>query len=503
MTRLLLTVGALLFLSLPLRAQFFFNDRCQATYQSIFRLQFLEANRLLVLEKQQNPTNLVPVLLENYIDFLTLFIGEEKTQFHQLEPNKSKRITLLEKGDKNSPYYNFFLGEVYLQWAFARIKFGEYASAAIEVRKAYSLFTLNQSRFPDFIPNNTGLGLVHVIIGIIPEKYQWIKNLMGVNGSVDQGFKEIHQVAGYQGSDPQIQLFKPEATFYLALLAANLQKNQKEALPILELLERQSSGNQLDQSPLLIFAQATILLKNGRNDQVLKILQHRNEEKNKFPFCYLDFLEGVARLNSLDVNAALCFQRYVHQFKGQNYLRSAYQKLAWISILKGDTAGFKANMGKVTTVGEALVDEDKQATREAQSGLIPGGILLRARLLFDGGYYDRALQEILNNPVKKCIVTRRDFIEYSYRLARIYHELGQYSKAIGYYKQTIQRGKTDPFYFATASALQLGLIYENLSLYKQADSSYRLSLSIPTPEYKSSLNQKAKAGLNRLKKQQR
>jgi len=46
------------------------------------------------------------------------------------------------------------------------------------------------------------------------------------------------------------------------------------------------------------------------------------------------------------------------------------------------------------------------------------------------------------------------------------------------------------------------LIYENKGAYARADSAYHLCLSIKPREYKTSLHQKAKAGLNRLKKVQ-
>ncbi len=133
----------------------------------------------------------------------------------------------------------------------------------------------------------------------------------------------------------------------------------------------------------------------------------------------------------------------------------------------------------------------------------PSVVLLKSRLLFDGGYYQRALNELLDNPVKSFVKNRRDLVEYTYRLARIYHETGNTEKALSYYRQTIARGSNEPYYYAAASAFQMGLIYENSGSYAQADSAYRKCLSIETSEYKTSLDQKAKAGLNRLKKQVR
>jgi len=68
-----------------------------------------------------------------------------------------------------------------------------------------------------------------------------------------------------------------------------------------------------------------------------------------------------------------------------------------------------------------------------------------------------------------------------------------------YYRQTIQRGKKDPWYFAAASALQMGLIYENRGDLVRADSAYHVCLNCKPADYKNSLTQKAKAGINRIR----
>ncbi|MEI7499104.1 MAG: tetratricopeptide repeat protein [Bacteroidota bacterium] len=463
-------------------------------------LKFSEAQKLIEIEKTIDGSNLIPVYLENYIDFLTLFISEDRTIYNRLKEQKSARINKLEKGCKNSPFYDFCLAGVNLQWALSRLKFGDYTSAAFEIRKAHALLTANEIRYPSFTLNKIGLGVVHVIVGIIPDNYKWVANLMGLDGSLDQGLGEIRQVAEYSGTDNIVSLYRPEALFFLAFLTTNLQENQKEAISLLPKLNIPTNDDHFFKSPLLIFASATILMKNGHNDEALLALNERTELTQRYPFFYLDYLEGIARLGRLDFYGSDCFERFLKNFRGQNYIRSAYQKLAWIAILKGDTLKFNQIMLLVKLNGASIVDEDKQAMNEAVNGILPNIVLLRARLLFDGGYYNRALNELLNNPVKNVIKSKRDMIEYTYRLARVYHESGNLSKAIEYYQVTIQRGKKEPFYFAAGSAFQMGLLYENSGAFTKADSAYRLSLSINTPEYKTSLGEKAKAGLNRVRK---
>jgi tetratricopeptide (TPR) repeat protein len=269
---------------------------------------------------------------------------------------------------------------------------------------------------------------------------------------------------------------------------------------LLYLLKNQPLDDRNSSGPLLIYARASVLMKNGLNDEAIEVLHERVHLTQTFPFCYLDYLEGVARLNKLDDSASVCFEKFITGFHGRNYIRSAYQKLAWIALLGGDSAGYHRTIDRVTYVGASVVDEDKQAEIESLKGPVPNIILLRSRLLFDGGYYQKALGELLNHPVKITVRAKRDLVEYTYRLGRIYHETGNLIKAIENYEQTVLRGRSEPCYYAAGAAFQLGLIYENKGEYSKADSAYRLCLSINTPEYRTSLHQKAKAGLNRLKK---
>ena len=500
LARIFLVMGAFLLFIPFSQAQYNFDENCQHAYQAVIGLRFAEARRLIDSEKKSDPGNLIPVYLENYIDFLTLIIGEDRKAFDLLKERKTERIDKLEKGRQDSPFYNFCLAEVYIQWAFARLKFGDYTTAAFEIRKAHALFSANQVKYPSFIVNKIGLGLVHVVVGIVPDNYKWVTKLMGVDGSVDKGIGEIMQAAGYSGADNTTRLYKTEALFYLAFLQANLQKNKKDALPLVNILRNQHDDNLSVKSPLLIFASASVLMKNGYNDEALAFLQERNLLTQCYPFHYLDFLEGMARLNKLDLTASVYFEKFTRNFRGQNYIRSAYQKMAWVGLLHGDTTLYHLYMRQLKIKGGAVVDEDKQGTSESVREMIPNVTLLRARLLFDGGYYSRALDELLGTTLKMIVRSKRDLVEYNYRLGRIYHETGKFQKAVEYYEQTIRNGREEPYYFAAGAAFQLGLLYENNGAWLKADSAYRICLSINTPEYKTSLGQKARAGLNRIKK---
>src|SRR6185436_2419447 len=158
------------------------------------------------------------------------------------------------------------------------------------------------------------------------------------------------------------------------------------------------------------------------------------------------------------------------------------QKLAWIKLLDGDTAGYYRQIKLAKINGNEFTDEDKQAMKAASDSELPNIYLLRARLLFDGGYYERAISEIAGKHVN-YFPKYKDQLEVVYRLARIYDRQGKKDKAIDNYQRTITLGETKPFYFAANSALYLGLLYENVPDTMNAVKSYRKCLSLRHHEY--------------------
>src|SRR5665648_598903 len=129
-------ISAFVFLPGTLYPQYNFDAKCQEAYKEILKFRFTDAGILLHRERDKYPDNLIPIYLENYIDFFELFTGEDKLMFENLKRNKTDRLDYLERGNMNSPYYRFCIAGITLQWAFVRLKFGEYTTAAFEIRRA-------------------------------------------------------------------------------------------------------------------------------------------------------------------------------------------------------------------------------------------------------------------------------------------------------------------------------------------------------------------------------
>lgn len=476
----------LFFASNVFAQQFNYNNQCQKAYQAIFKLKIKEGNQLLFNEKQTNKENLLPYFLENYADFLVLYISDDVNLYNKLVPKKEERINILREGNRNSPFYLYSQASIYLQWAFIKIKFGDYFSAVWDVKKAYSLLKENKEKFSQFAPNDKDLALLNTIFGAIPDKYRFGAKLLGLKGNIDEGLNDLGDLL----KDPKMP-FREEASIMYTMLLLHLGQDKGDAWEMIDQLNLKLEDNLLNY-----FITASVAHYTGKNDQVISILSKRPSNSNYYPFPYLDYMIGNAKLNKLDRDADDYFKKFLESYKGKNYLRETNRKLAWYGLIFQKPDIYKYYISKVLLTGNNSLDEDKAATREAESKQIPNPILLKARLLSDGAYFTKAL-----NVLDSCEIKDLNFddkLEYYYRKARILDDMGQSVKSIPFYEWVIKYGVKSNSYFAPNSCIKLGNYYEHIHDKKTAAAYYQRALTFMNHEYKNSIDAQAKAGLNRI-----
>jgi hypothetical protein len=481
---------------LDAEANFTWTENCKTAYEYALKLNFKKASEFVEDEKKKNPTNKLTIYIESQIDFLNAFISERKSILDTLKENNSERIDLLKTQPENSPYQKFIIAEMQLQCAVVRIKFEEYFGAVYQIRSAYKLLQENQQEFPQFIPNLKGLGLIHVAVGSIPKTFSWAGNLFGLNGTVREGIDELQTLYFESTKQKEYSFIKEEAIIMLTFLELNLDKRNRD---LGKIRNRYQNIETINSKPLMLFSKCFFHTAAAENDSVIYLLSNRKKDPTAFQLYYLDFMEGTARLNNLDFSAVENFEIYSRNYKGNTYKKSVIQREAWIELLKGSTENYIKIISscKIVKKDENFTDEDKQAINEAKQGIIPNKILLRSRLLFDGGYYNRALKELAGVPISN-FPSQRDQIEFTYRLARIFEKLNKREQSIEFYESTLKNGANYSYYFAANSSLLLAQMYENDGNIVKAKEYFKKTLSLRNHEYQNSIDQKAKAGLNRL-----
>lgn len=492
MARFLLILLPLLPLHASAGPHYTWSDKARQAYEKAIQLRFTEARSLLNSLQNEDPSNLVRLHIENYIDFLTVFINENQAEFQRLEKNKDLRLQEIKKGPASSPWHLFMQADIRLQWALARLKFEEYATAFMEVNKAFKLLEENARLYPAFMPNKKDLGILHAMAGTIPDNYKWAVDwLSSLKGSLGQGRSEMEEVIEYARANDFI--FEEETHVLYAYLLLHLDNKDGEAWGIL-----QDSKLNPETNPMACFVMANVAMRTGRNDQAIELLENRPGGRTFHPFPYLDFMLGIAKLQRLDNDASFYLQKFLDNFSGRNFIKEAWQKMAWQALIRGDQAGYRQHMEMVKNRGYTVVEGDQNALREAKNGEIPHSTLLQARLLFDGGYHEQARKKLQALP-PATLIRKRDQLEYQYRSGRVCQALGQNDKALAFYAVTIEQGAAEPWYFACRAALESGRIHEALNNKAKARSFYEKCLSIKPEESRVGIHQAAKAGMGRVK----
>lgn len=468
-----------------------FNKNCSEAYQLAISLKIDGAKSLLQKEKLENPDNIVPYFLDNYIDFFVLFLNEDPTQFAQLKENKKKRLAIIHHGPNNSPLKGFMESVIYLHWAAIDIKFGNRWSAGFGFRDALKTIKENQKKYPGFMPNLMISAPVQMTASTVPKGYKWLSSLVGISGDLTTGKKQMDLFLS--SKDPWAILFKNEGIFYHAYLQFYLLNEPENALSYIE-----NAKLDLVNNHLFTFMAANLYLNHKQSQKTKSIVYNRNQSKEYLNTTVWDFELAYAHLFHLDPEAEKYFKQFLKNFKGNYYVKDAWHKLSFFYLIQGNTAEYKKAINMVLTRGKAESEADKRAYKEAASGVVPNIILLKARLLSDGGYHKEALNMLVGKS-QKDFFEPLEKLEFTYRLGRIYDDLGMDDKAIEAYMATYNNGKIYTAYFAARAALQAGLIYEKRNQCAKAMELYRKCIDLENHDFENALEQKAKAGEERCK----
>jgi len=469
-----------------------FNPRLQLAYFETQKLRLDKARVLLAQERLENPDNGALIYVENYADMYYLLISEDRAAYNKLSKKEEERLAALAALPDNSPYQRLLRAEVRLHWAFAKLKFGNEISGCWDIIKAYKLLEENQKKFPAFVPTLKSLGLLHVLIGSVPEQYTWVTRTLGLSGDIAGGLRELRKV------EKSETLFSQEAQLiHLLLHAYTLQLSDAQFRELKNIPARQPDNL------LLHFFASSVLMKEGRSEEALLILDKAPRSSAYLPFPFLDYMRAEILLQKGQYDTAFRFyQKFQHDFKGFNFLKDSYFKLFLCRWLTGRDAEAKPLIARVPNVGETITESDGYAEKLAESyrdGQVKDEqkVLFKARYASDGGYLREALGQ-LDGYTEGSFSEAANKAEFNYRRGRILQKMGKSSEAIAYFDRAIKLTQSSGLYFGPSSALQMGYIYKDLQNKPRAIVYFKKAMSYKKHEYKNSIDNKARAALSSM-----
>lgn len=463
------------------RAQeFAFDENRLEAYRLALNLQPAEA-----FQKLPDESSIESAYVASLAEAVELLITEDNSKFTEYEGRFQKRV---DKNLKGSPRdYQFLQAEIRLQWAFVYLKFGHELDAALNLRQAYQIAVACKEKYPDYLPIRKTMGLLQVIVGTVPDKYDWVLSLLNMSGSVTGGLADLNAIAT---SD---NVFAHESKILFALVEGFILSRPESAFDHMQ----QILATEKDNNRLLLFFAASIALKDSKNDIALEMLEGLATVKKGIPIHYAEYLRGEAFLHKGEyLNAIASYRWFIANQNGQNYIKDAFYKIGLCYLLHGNLNDALAFFKDARKKGKESTEADRSAAHSLSEKELPNIELLRARYLTDGGYY-RDAEKILAGVNAADLTMKKDQAEYAYRRARLAHKMGR-PEAIEFYHQTIDLTGQDNWYFAPNACLQLGYLYQSQQKIKEAEEFFQRALAYRHHEYKNSIDSKARSALTQL-----
>jgi len=472
------------------------NDAFLNAYNHVLNFDKKNASEIIKLELSKSPRNLLMYYLESGLMFTEAILSETNSS----RTNWTNKFTFWEKqfqrGDKSSPYYNYCIAHLYFQRGLLGMKHSDFIQAGLDIRKASRMLESNYEKFPGFYIQYKELGILNCFFGNIPEQFEWLTGIAGLKGDLAGGEKKLKKILDLSMSRPEFSFLQVEALLYYSTVVTVLYNDPERTAKLIRYFQKVNPV--YNTSPLFIFLKAEIYSHAGFNDKALNELAAYSYNEGHIRFDYLSYFRGMLLLQKGNTDAKHHFSGFISRFGGLHYIKSAYQKIAWCWLIEGDMQQYDLYMSLARNAGKAVNDADKQALQEAKNNRKPHPELLMARLLSDGGYYKKALEQMNKIDSVELCSQQTYCVEFLYRKARIFHLSDNINDAIEYYLKTIEEGKNAKEYFAANSALMLGMIYEERADNAAAAKYYRMIQQMPFEEYRNSIQQKAKAGLQRV-----
>ncbi len=466
-----------------------YNNNCNRAYQSYLSLHFAEGRSALFSEISANPYNLMATYIADYEDCIMLLLNCDKEEYKHREAHMNQRLNLLEKGDHNSPWYRFTRSGVYLHWALINMRMGDTYHQAIYFRKSFLLLKENKKLFPQFEYNSVFAGLQEAVAGSLPDNYKWLAALFGIKGSVKKGTDQLEVFLNTHS--PEQPLYAETQLYYL-FTRFYLVADQRGVWEYLT-GKRFATRNNL----LNTYVKANLALDYRKADAAIETLNAAMAEPEYKNYPVFDYQMGMALLTRADTGCTYYFNQYLNKNKSELFIKDAWQKMAFAWYIAGNTAKAEYCKKQIIQRGTARLDADKQAEKFGEKKTWPMRKLLQCRYLIEGGYYKQALA-VLNTIDNASLTNIADKEEYYFRMGRIYEESGNSTKALEFYQYAIAMGKNRHEQFAARAALQKGRIYEQTGNNPQAIASYKECLAMPEHDFQNSIDNQAKAGLNRV-----
>ncbi|MBY0434590.1 MAG: tetratricopeptide repeat protein [Cyclobacteriaceae bacterium] len=463
-----------------------FEPTLDRVYKLILDLQTDQAYADLAQVKNVN--ELHKIYLQSLLETADMLITEDEKRWDKINEGLKARIDKVAAMPPSAETL-FLKAELSLQRGFNLLNMSQEVNAVFAIRQAYQATQECFKKYPNFIPIKKTYGVIQVMVGSVPDKYQWFMNFLGMKGSVIVGQRQLDELRLSKSS------LSAEATILFFTIKGFINQQFGEAAKGFQDCLTRDPENRL-----LLFLGINMLMKDSQSEEALRLIQTLDKKPNGLKMLYVEYLRAEALLHKGEYTAAIqSYLRFLKGYNSQSFRKDAYYKIGLCQLLMGDKESMLKSFDIARKTGKSVSDPDKYAAAMLEDSAMPNVKILKVRFYTDGGYYKEA-KDMLKSISPTDLTGKKDLTEFYYRKGRLAHKTQDLASAKLFYQQTIDMTGQNPWYFAPNAALQLGYISQSQGNNAEAKKYFEKALSYKKYEYKNGIDTKAKSALENLNK---
>ena len=476
-----------LILKQEVRAEYVLSENCKLAYEQLMDLKISSARISLQQEIKQNPDNYYAYYLEHYVDAFDLMINTTEDRYLLFVENYEKRREIMDEKDMDSPYYLAFEGEMQLYLGMFNIIMGDRFTGVRRAYGGYKKIYKNLDTYPDFQPSLKISSLFDVALSNLPPFIRWAVSAFGISGDAEKGLQVVNT---YFDETKSIQGLNADAALFL-ILAYKLDKDPKKGYEAYSRID-----STILNHTLLDYFYANVAYRSGHNEQAVELMKKINLDEIEIPFHPYHYMTGKILLRKLDPQAGYHLKKYLDMYQSNDYRKEINYKLATFYLINGNKIKFELYKELTYEEGDKVTERNREAMYDCELDYIPDPELVKAKLLLDGSYLERFYKIVEKYPVNQNTFLPY-LLEYKLLLGRYKIQTDNTSEAVTLFKEVIEKGDDEDYYFASEAAMHLGMIYTNKDK-SLAIKYYKTAVDLYDSDYYEYIDDRSRKALKQL-----
>ena len=460
-------------------SQEIWNSRYEHAYKEILQQNFSASNSILSSVDNKIDATEAYIKCSNY--FINVMVNNYNN--YQLQNDSiTFYLDIVNSSKLKSPWINYFQVEMLTMNSLINYRLNNKMSSAINIYKASKITKSTLNKYPHFAPIKILHGFQLCSFSQIPDSYKSIASIFGIEGNYKQGIKEIKNYV----DKVEINIIKEKSNFIKVFSEKEFGKIDSARIS--------NSIKNYKAYPVMVYYEAYLLYKNTDVKSAIKLLTE-TQHTWQIKFNYLNYFTGKMLAFSIDKSAKKYFYEFLKNSNTDYFKQSSYRYLAYLEFLDNNYIEYN----KIVNIIKhrdftSRSESDKSAYNEVSN--ITQYELIKAQLLFDGGYYIEAKETLLNKPKLEICKNPNDFIIYYYRLGSINYKLNETNLAIQNFEKCTKFNFNNKFHYQANAFLYLGEIYLSLGNKSKSAQNINECLKLDNFPYSYSIHSKAKELLN-------